>query len=170
MRKMQTTGINPISLSGIGAIAPPRTHAWVGTALHSQGRRPMVRPVQLRERRNELRLLFLRAVHGGGLRERRLLPAERILWNTKLSAHAHPALIGSKWARDLSGYPHIPGRAGRAGSCAELSPTARPDRMSRIVLRRISKITAVDQPNISTPFIAVIGPISCHCFSGITSP
>jgi hypothetical protein len=39
-----------------------------------------------------------------------------------------------------------------------------------IVLRSTSKMTAVDQPNTSTPFIAVIGPISRHRSTGITSP
>jgi hypothetical protein len=39
-----------------------------------------------------------------------------------------------------------------------------------IVLRSTSKMTAVDQANTSTPFIAVIGPISRHRSTGITSP
>jgi hypothetical protein len=38
------------------------------------------------------------------------------------------------------------------------------------VLRRTSKMTAVDQPNTSMPFIAVIGPISRHCSVATTSP
>jgi len=33
-----------------------------------------------------------------------------------------------------------------------------------------SKITAVDQPNISTPFIAVIGPSKRQRSTGVTSP
>ena len=39
-----------------------------------------------------------------------------------------------------------------------------------IVLRRTAKMTAVDQPNNSTPFIAVIGPSKCQRCSGVTSP
>jgi len=39
-----------------------------------------------------------------------------------------------------------------------------------MVLRRISKITAVDQPNRMMPFIAVMGPSSCHCGTGMISP
>ena len=39
-----------------------------------------------------------------------------------------------------------------------------------IVLRSTSKMTAVDQPNRSTPFMAVIGPISRQRSIGTTSP
>jgi hypothetical protein len=39
-----------------------------------------------------------------------------------------------------------------------------------IVLRNTSKMTAVDQPNSSTPFIAVNGPSSRQRSPGITSP
>src|SRR5204863_9907362 len=38
------------------------------------------------------------------------------------------------------------------------------------VIRNTSKITAVDQPNSSTPFIAVIGPSKCQRTTGVTSP
>jgi hypothetical protein len=38
------------------------------------------------------------------------------------------------------------------------------------VLRRTSKMTAVDHPNISMPFIAVIGPNSRQLSNGITLP
>jgi hypothetical protein len=38
------------------------------------------------------------------------------------------------------------------------------------VIRNTSKITAVDQPNSSTPFIAVIGPSRCQRSTGVTSP
>ena len=38
------------------------------------------------------------------------------------------------------------------------------------VIRKTSKITAVDQPNNSTPFIAVIGPSKCQRSTGVTSP
>jgi hypothetical protein len=38
------------------------------------------------------------------------------------------------------------------------------------VRRSTSKMTAVDQPNSSTPFIAVTGPSSCHRATGVTSP
>jgi hypothetical protein len=41
---------------------------------------------------------------------------------------------------------------------------------SLTVLRSTSKITAVDQPNSSTPFIAVIGPSSRQRSNGVTSP
>ena len=37
-------------------------------------------------------------------------------------------------------------------------------------LRSTSKMTAVDQPNSSTPFIAVIGPSKCQRCTGVTSP
>jgi hypothetical protein len=33
-----------------------------------------------------------------------------------------------------------------------------------------AKMTAVDQPNSNTPFIAVIGPIKCQRCNGVTSP
>jgi hypothetical protein len=36
--------------------------------------------------------------------------------------------------------------------------------------RNASKITAVDQPNNNTPFIAVIGPSRCQRSTGVTSP
>ena len=39
-----------------------------------------------------------------------------------------------------------------------------------IALRSTSKMTAVDHPNNSTPFIAVIGPSNCQCSRGSTSP
>jgi hypothetical protein len=38
------------------------------------------------------------------------------------------------------------------------------------VRRSTSKMTAVDQPNSSTPFIAVIGPRSRQRSTGVTSP
>jgi hypothetical protein len=38
------------------------------------------------------------------------------------------------------------------------------------VIRNTSKITAVDQPNNSTPFIAVIGPSKCQRSTGVMSP
>src|SRR5947207_573055 len=38
------------------------------------------------------------------------------------------------------------------------------------VVRNTSKITAVDQPNIRTPFIAVIGPSRDQRLTGVTSP
>ena len=38
------------------------------------------------------------------------------------------------------------------------------------VLRSTSKTTAVDQPNNSTPFIAVMGPSKCQRSTGVTSP
>ena len=38
------------------------------------------------------------------------------------------------------------------------------------VLRSTSKMTAVDHPNNSTPFIAVIGPSRCQRSIGVTSP
>jgi len=41
---------------------------------------------------------------------------------------------------------------------------------SLTVLRSTSKMTAVDQPNSSTPFIAVIGPSSRQRSTGVTSP
>ena len=40
----------------------------------------------------------------------------------------------------------------------------------RMVARSTSKMTAVDQPNNSTPFIAVIGASNRQCSNGITSP
>ena len=43
-------------------------------------------------------------------------------------------------------------------------------RMVVMTLRRISKMTAVDQPNNRTPFIAVIGPSKCQRSVGVTSP
>jgi hypothetical protein len=43
-------------------------------------------------------------------------------------------------------------------------------RGAAIVLRSTSKMTAVDQPNNSTPFIAVIGPSKCQRTNGVTSP
>jgi hypothetical protein len=39
-----------------------------------------------------------------------------------------------------------------------------------VVRRSTSKMTAVDQPNSSTPFIAVIGPSSRQRSTGMTSP
>ena len=38
------------------------------------------------------------------------------------------------------------------------------------VRRKISKISAVDQPISMIPFSAVIGPSKCHCSTGSTSP
>ena len=38
------------------------------------------------------------------------------------------------------------------------------------VMRNTSNSTAVDQPNNSTPFIAVIGPSKCQRTTGVTSP
>jgi hypothetical protein len=61
--------------------------------LHGACRGLLVRTVRRREGRNQLRLLFLRAMHGGGLRQRRLLPAERILRVSRRSALARAALI-----------------------------------------------------------------------------
>jgi len=48
------------------------------------------------------------------------------------------------------------------------SPSAVP--LVIIVFRRTAKMTAVDQPNISTPFIAVIGPSKFQRCNGVTSP
>jgi hypothetical protein len=39
-----------------------------------------------------------------------------------------------------------------------------------IARRNTSKMSAVDQPNKSTPFIAVIGPSSCQRCVGMMSP
>jgi hypothetical protein len=39
-----------------------------------------------------------------------------------------------------------------------------------IVRRSTSNMTAVDHPKSSTPFIAVMGPSSCHRSTGVTSP
>ena len=39
-----------------------------------------------------------------------------------------------------------------------------------IAFRRTAKMTAVDQPNNSTPFIAVIGASNCQRRNGVTSP
>jgi hypothetical protein len=39
-----------------------------------------------------------------------------------------------------------------------------------MVLRNTSKMTAVDQPNSSTPFVAVRGPSSRQSATGVTSP
>jgi hypothetical protein len=39
-----------------------------------------------------------------------------------------------------------------------------------IVLSNTSNISAVDQPNIRTPFMAVIGPSKCQRTTGVTSP
>jgi hypothetical protein len=49
-------------------------------------------------------------------------------------------------------------------------PATRERRYFSIALRNTSKITAVDQPNIRTPFIAVMGPSSSQSRSGVTSP
>ena len=49
-------------------------------------------------------------------------------------------------------------------------PDCRTRRSDAMVLRSTSRMTAVDQPNSSTPFIAVIGPSSCQRTTGITSP
>jgi hypothetical protein len=38
------------------------------------------------------------------------------------------------------------------------------------VILNTSKITAVDQPNMRTPFIAVMGPSRCQRSTGVTSP
>ena len=39
-----------------------------------------------------------------------------------------------------------------------------------IVFCSTSKMTAVDHPNIRAPFIAVMGPSSFQCSTGVTSP
>ena len=52
-----------------------------------------------RERGNQLRLLFLPAMHGGGFRDRRILHAEWILRVSKLSADAHSTLKSDELAR-----------------------------------------------------------------------
>ena len=49
-------------------------------------------------------------------------------------------------------------------------PRFSPLPLARSVMRNTSKITAVDQPNSSTPFIAVIGPSKCQRTTGVTSP
>ena len=53
-------------------------------------------------------------------------------------------------------------------SCVQAAPP--PGGMIRTVLRSTSKITAVDQPNSSTPFIAVSGPSSRQRVAGTMSP
>jgi hypothetical protein len=73
----------------LGSNCHPFTHACHDAR---PGRGLLVRTIRRRERGNELRLLFLRPMHGGNLREWRLLPAEWILRPTKLSAHAHATL------------------------------------------------------------------------------
>jgi AcrR family transcriptional regulator len=57
------------------------------------------------------------------------------------------------------------GAARHTDSCCPSSP-----RRPVNVLRSTSKMTAVDQPNNSTPFIAVIGPSKRQRSNGITSP
>jgi len=86
--------------------------------------------------------------------------------------------------RRLSALHTIPPRDGRPAS---LRASGRPITASKyrdywvfstaavgeplgIVLRSTSKMTAVDQPNRSTPFMAVIGPISRQRSIGTTSP
>jgi hypothetical protein len=49
-------------------------------------------------------------------------------------------------------------------------PGFSPSPLASSVIRNTSKITAVDQPNNSTPFIAVIGPSRCQRTTGVTSP
>jgi len=68
----------------------------------------------------------------------------------------------------------------RSGSTVRVLPSSRPqpdlqegdanDACSAIVLRSTSKISAVDQPNSRTPFIAVIGPKRRHRATGVISP
>jgi hypothetical protein len=149
-----------------GSNCHPFAHACHDTR---PGRGLLVRAIRQRRRGNELRLLFLRPMHGSNLRERRLLPAEWILRPTKPSAHAHATLISQQPVQEFIAA-HMPMGAGRADSTVEPSPRAMPEEMCRTVLRRISKMTAVDQPNSNHPFIAVIGPSSCQRLTGIMSP
>jgi hypothetical protein len=75
------------------------------------------------------------------------------------------------------------GSARRSGLNVTLTPTAphysryprlslSPSSLKMVIsaLRSTSKMAAVDQPNNSTPFIAVIGPSKCQRSTGVTSP
>src|SRR5438105_1601730 len=57
------------------------------------------------------------------------------------------------------------GRADKSIHCGSSSKSTR-----RIVLRSTSKMTAVDQPNSITPFIAVSGPSRRQSCTGVMSP
>jgi hypothetical protein len=59
--------------------------------------------------------------------------------------------------------PHYPGYP-RPSPCLSSLRTV------VMTLRRTSKITAVDQPNNRTPFIAVMGPSKFQRSPGVTSP
>jgi hypothetical protein len=81
-------------------------------------------------------------------------PMRRGVFTASVTPHA---LRGSSTAVDYSeDTPHL------------RSPSSVPAVV--IVFRRTSKMTAVDQPNSSTPFIAVIGPSKCQRCTGVTSP
>jgi dienelactone hydrolase len=82
--------------------------------------------------------------------------------------HRHKAFFDQLSTQDDSGVRQG-GRAVASGPHYSDS-RCRSLRGAAIVLRRTSKMTAVDQPNNSTPFIAVIGPSKCQRSNGVTSP